>query len=251
MNYRHVYMLIIEHAKSEEKLGIRSKGNGSYYEKHHILPKSIFPLWNKRKGNLVLLTAREHFFCHQLLTKIFPCQETFCSVYMLATTNQSKTLKVTSKEYERLKVERAKYCGDWVRKALKGRRLDDYYNADYVTWKKERCSCGAKNRSIESLKRMSSKLSKALKGRVSPTKGRKWFNNGKEQAMLYECPDGWVRGRLDESWCKGKHLPDSTKQKLSNGRRGRHRYTDGTTIKILYPEDVPDGWYLVNTRKEV
>lgn len=37
MNYRHVYMLIIEHAKSEQKLGLRKKGNGNYYEAHHIL----------------------------------------------------------------------------------------------------------------------------------------------------------------------------------------------------------------------
>lgn len=73
MNYRHVYCAIIRHAKSEEKLGIRVKGNGNYYEAHHILPKSLFPLWNKRKSNVVLLTAREHFFCHQLLVKIYPC----------------------------------------------------------------------------------------------------------------------------------------------------------------------------------
>ena len=70
MNYRHVYMLIIEHAKSEQKLGIRKRGNGVYYESHHVLPKSLFPLWKYRKRNMVLLTAREHFFCHQLLSKI-------------------------------------------------------------------------------------------------------------------------------------------------------------------------------------
>lgn len=70
MNYRHVYCVIISHAKSEEKLGLRKKGNGTYYEAHHILPKSLFPLWENRKSNLVLLTARERLFCHQLLIKI-------------------------------------------------------------------------------------------------------------------------------------------------------------------------------------
>lgn len=44
MNYRHVYCVIISHAKSEEKLGLRKKGNGTYYEAHHILPRSLFPL---------------------------------------------------------------------------------------------------------------------------------------------------------------------------------------------------------------
>lgn len=58
MNYRHVYMSIIAHAKAEN----RKKCDGNYYEMHHILPKSMFPLWTKKKSNLVLLTAREHFF---------------------------------------------------------------------------------------------------------------------------------------------------------------------------------------------
>lgn len=75
MNYRHIYCKIISYAKSQEKLGLRKKGNGEYYERHHILPKSLFPLWVNDKRNLVLLTAREHFFCHKLLYKIFPCKE--------------------------------------------------------------------------------------------------------------------------------------------------------------------------------
>ena len=102
MNYRHIYMLIIEHAKSEQKLGIRVKGNGNYYEKHHILPKSIFPLWKKRKENLVLLTAREHFFCHQLLTKIFPSNEMITALFFLCNDNQNNT-KTSSNEYAKIR----------------------------------------------------------------------------------------------------------------------------------------------------
>lgn len=107
MNYRHIYMLIIEHAKSEEKLGLRKKGNGNYYERHHILPKSLFPLWAKRKSNLVLLTAREHFFCHQLLTKIYPNSNMFLSLWYLANDGQNKYLLKSSHEYEKLKIKAA------------------------------------------------------------------------------------------------------------------------------------------------
>jgi hypothetical protein len=39
-----------------------------YFEKHHILPKSLGGKNNKE--NLVNLTAREHFICHWLLTKM-------------------------------------------------------------------------------------------------------------------------------------------------------------------------------------
>ena len=104
MNYRHVYMLIIEHAKSEQKLGLRKKGNGNYYEKHHILPKSLFPLWIKRKSNQVLLTAREHFFCHKLLTKIYLGKEMAYALYTFIN-RPNADYKITSREYERLKLE--------------------------------------------------------------------------------------------------------------------------------------------------
>lgn len=50
-----------------------------YTEKHHIIPQSFFKSRNKTgwidgdhnaKENLVKLTAREHFVCHRLLTKM-------------------------------------------------------------------------------------------------------------------------------------------------------------------------------------
>lgn len=101
MNYRHIYMLIIEHAKSEEKLGLRTKGNGKYYERHHILPRSLFPLWLKRKSNLVLLTAREHFFCHQLLTKIYPCKQMLYAITAFSMRSSERML--TSRQYAFIK----------------------------------------------------------------------------------------------------------------------------------------------------
>ena len=100
MNYRHIYMLIIGRAESEEKLGLRKKGNGNYYEAHHILPKSLFPLWKKRSSNLVLLTAKEHYFCHELLVKIFPSKEMSCALWFLS---NHKNYKVSLKQYERAK----------------------------------------------------------------------------------------------------------------------------------------------------
>lgn len=95
MNYRHVYMLIIEHAKKEAKLGLRPRNQqqkknfpNQYFEVHHILPKSLFPLWVKRKSNIVPLTAREHFFCHQLLTKIYPTMSMVYALFLLCNCKQ-------------------------------------------------------------------------------------------------------------------------------------------------------------------
>lgn len=97
MNYRHIYCKIISYAKSQN----RHKGDGNYYERHHILPKSLFPLWKNRKSNLVLLTAREHFFCHQLLIKIYPGKEMAFALHLLLTTNNGKQV-ISSREYEKI-----------------------------------------------------------------------------------------------------------------------------------------------------
>lgn len=111
MNYRRVYMIIVNHAKQEELQGIRKRYNGNYYERHHILPKSLFPNWAKRKSNLVLLTAREHFFCHQLLTKIYG-KGMWKALFMMMTmkngSHMKRNYKFSSRVYEEVRIEAAK-----------------------------------------------------------------------------------------------------------------------------------------------
>lgn len=64
MNYQKIYDDIILKAQSSNRL----KCDGNYYERHHILPKSLGG--PDAKENLVLLTAKEHYICHMLLIKI-------------------------------------------------------------------------------------------------------------------------------------------------------------------------------------
>ena len=92
---------------------------------------------------------------------------------------------------------------------------------------------------------------------VSPTKGRKWYNNGTEQAMLIECPDGWKPGRLGENtWSKGKHLSNAQKENLRKQHLGKKLsedvklklrslrfYNNGIiTIRIPIGEEIPTGF---------
>ena len=58
LNYEKNYYDYINYVKTLN----RYKNDNKYYELHHILPKSIYPSLAKDKNNLVLLTAREHFF---------------------------------------------------------------------------------------------------------------------------------------------------------------------------------------------
>jgi len=63
--YYKWYSNIVERALSREL------PKDVYVEKHHILPKCLYPEYAKDKNNLVKLTAREHFVCHWILSKIF------------------------------------------------------------------------------------------------------------------------------------------------------------------------------------
>lgn len=60
--YTHWYYNIIQHAQK------RLLSESVYVEKHHIIPRSLSG--NNSKLNIVNLTAREHFICHLLLTKM-------------------------------------------------------------------------------------------------------------------------------------------------------------------------------------
>jgi hypothetical protein len=72
MDYQKIYDNICLTAKSQNRV----KGVGVYYEAHHILPKCMGGEGKvtqyKTHPNIVLLTTKEHFVVHRLLTKIYP-----------------------------------------------------------------------------------------------------------------------------------------------------------------------------------
>jgi len=108
MNYQRIHDQIIERAKSEN----RKKGDGVYYERHHIVPRCMNGTDNEE--NLVLLTAREHFIVHKLLCEIYPTEKSlYLAVWMFSHKIQSRgqlrEYRVSAREYERLKKKAADY----------------------------------------------------------------------------------------------------------------------------------------------
>jgi len=69
MNYRHIYLNIIFRAQNDYLSRLKLKKHGMYFEKHHVLPRSLGG--KNIASNIVLLTGREHFICHWLLFKMF------------------------------------------------------------------------------------------------------------------------------------------------------------------------------------
>jgi len=68
MNYRKIYDQIVDRASKEQ----RAKNQGTYYESHHIVPRSEGG--SNKYSNLVLLTAKEHYVVHLLLYAENPTQ---------------------------------------------------------------------------------------------------------------------------------------------------------------------------------
>ena len=60
--YTRWYYAIIAQAKD--------RTTSQYTESHHVLPRSMFPNLHSNSTNRVNLTAKEHFICHWLLTKM-------------------------------------------------------------------------------------------------------------------------------------------------------------------------------------
>lgn len=97
MNYSKIYNLIILNAKTAN----RKKSKDKYFESHHILPKCLNGTNNK--NNLILLTAKEHFICHHLLTKIYPNSSKLHSAFWLMlnfVSDKQQRIKATSSVYE-------------------------------------------------------------------------------------------------------------------------------------------------------
>jgi hypothetical protein len=104
--YEKYYNQIIARAKTRTNIS-------GYYEKHHIVPKSLGG--DDSDHNLVTLTAREHFICHWLLTKIHKEGESHWKMlnalrFMRAETDAHERYqtKITARVYETLKEEYSK-----------------------------------------------------------------------------------------------------------------------------------------------
>ena len=134
--YTHWYLKIIEKANKENRI----RTPEVYYENHHIIPASICREHKNLKLNAwngVLLTSREHFVCHWLLTKMTKndimkrkMQKAFSSFLM----DRNKKRILSSLEYQIVKEAHIKsligvkrkpeHVKKWQNK-MKGRPLSD------------------------------------------------------------------------------------------------------------------------------
>lgn len=141
MNYQKVYDNIITRAQSEhrKKLAYNLHKDYVYYENHHIIPRCIGGL--DTIENLVLLTAKEHFLCHKLLTYIFPKKPGIILAFRLMASDPYKLYNVSSRDY---KYSKELYNSLPASEKTKKKRLE--------AWFETNCSPEAVDKYLDSLK---------------------------------------------------------------------------------------------------
>lgn len=94
MNYSKLYNDLIQ---SRRELN-RQKGQGLYLENHHIVPRCMEG--TDDSSNLVLLTAKEHFIAHKLLTKIHPENIKILWAFSAMIKNAKAVRMLTARQFE-------------------------------------------------------------------------------------------------------------------------------------------------------
>lgn len=208
--YTKCYYSIINNAKSRISI------NG-YMERHHIIPKSLGG--NNKKENIISLTAKEHFICHLLLTKMVNGNSKRKMIFASNMMLQGKHRYVpTGKIYQQIKEQFAISISEQNKgktawnKGLSGNFLGKQHTDETKT-KMSLAQTGlSKPRTVAT--------SDITKSRISMSKtGQKYKTTSEE-------------GRKNKSTCKlgdknhnfGKTPSDETISRMSESAKARPKY---------------------------
>lgn len=227
-------MKIILNAKDEEKRGLRKKKNGTIYESHHIFPKSLFPQYKNIKSNKVLLTLREHYFCHLLLIKIFPSSEMYAALCFMSEDKKHGEPCMPSRLFEKMKLAKkemsskggkttAKRWTDEERKKASEKKKQWY--KDHPEYKKNRIGKHWKL-SEETKEKMRIAANRPEKKKASSEGGKK---GGKKRCK---------QGRRKSS--SGYKCSESHNRAVSEARKGCHWFNNGITQ--VFAKECPKGF---------
>lgn len=190
MKYELIYNQLVNKANSEQRI----KSTDNYFEAHHIVPRCLGGL--DTKENIVLLTAREHYIAHKLLTMIYPSNNKLSLALwcMVSLKSRNRDYRISSREYEELKL-------------LVSKRMSGKNNPVH----KMQVNPFQRPEIIEKikLKNKGKKLSEETKNKISQKAvGRKQTEETKNKIRL---------GNI------GKVVTDYTRQKISKANTGRKK----------------------------
>lgn len=203
--YTRIYFSIIENA--------RNRTIDGYKEKHHIIPQSLGG--TNDLNNIVELTAREHFICHLLLTKMVEGtakSKMYQASWIMASavSKGQHRYKVNNRIYEFLKLKMSE-----VKKSK-------------TTWNK------GKSPSDETrLKLRAASIQKlVLDGKISQEEADIRKSLPLERIKKHNKRKPKIEKVLKEK-SKNRKWSDESKQKLSAQRLGRTPWNKGKSIGTL------------------
>lgn len=169
MDYGKIYEMFIKDRVGKQKI------TASYTERHHIVPRSLGG--GNEPENIVILTARDHFFAHLLLAKIHGGPMLIALWRMSHKKSQgSKFRVVTSRQFNKIRMDYAQEMSKrfsgvprplWVRKkiseSLKGRVIDKKWRENM-----------SKSRTGKKLPPMSEERKRAIAERMTGDKNHRF-----------------------------------------------------------------------------
>lgn len=214
MDHQKIYNSIVETAKTKNRVKLKKNQKGYvYYEKHHIIPKCMNG--SDDEINLVLLTAKEHYLCHKLLTYIYSNYKIALAFFRMTFDKQGKH-KISSRDYQ--------YAKEILSSQMSGKKLSPEHREKIGKSIKGKMKGIPK--SEQAKKNMSKSRIKFLSENTNPLIGRKRPEFGKNQI-----------GEKNPMF--GKHLSESAKETLRKFWTGKPRIFEQITCdhchKIVNP----------------
>jgi hypothetical protein len=182
MNHQKIYDALIQKAKSENRIKLRKNQVGYvYYDNHHIIPVCLNG--SDEPYNRQLLTDKEHYFCHKLLTYIYKGNRKLaCAFHKMTYGNIGNHIK-SARDYAYAKeLMRTVPISEETKKKI-GKSHEGFIHSE----------------------ESKQKMSKSKKGKKKSDEYKKWFSD-------------YQRGKTWEERC-GKDTARKMKQKQSERRK--------------------------------
>lgn len=207
--YTNTYYRIITRAQS------RDLPKGHYTERHHVIPRSLGG--DNTKSNLAKLTAKEHYICHLLLTRMTEGKSkskmhlALLKMCVVSSTHGAQRINISGAKYQRIR-EAAGRANSGVNSPTYGRKRPPEEEArrlatrkkngvNIVHTAKSKAAIGASKKGKPRPDHVKAIMYENLKpffGRDNNS-GKHFYNDGTKNYLTYECPPGCKPGRVKHS----------------------------------------------------
>lgn len=220
MNYiLHYNALIAKRIKNP------ANTTNTYTEVHHIVPKCLGG--TNEDSNLVCLTAKEHYMAHVLLCKIYPNNASLLYAWNMMSNMGNDICRHNVRLYQAYRYESLR--------------------------KQFSLACSESRKGFKHTEETKQKMSKSALGRKSKLKGRTYEEiHGNEAIELKQRRSVSAKARTDynnptrTAKLSARVVTDEWKRKNGDAKRGRKVINNGSTTKMVPPEELQNyldlGW---------